>query len=268
MMRLLSLLLIIYAALFAVQAKAETPAQTSFSYEDFKHLPVQHGGRIKPVDSFARSFLKTIAGKESVDGLDANQWLAETLFDPARALNRPVFRLLTPSLLGLSKDKRYFSYAEIAPALQTRADAINKLHATDEKNWTEDQHELARIQEASILYEQLLRSFSLVLPLNISVPEDLARAWNIDTEKPFTLRAYIGSRQNLEERVKQIVRRKGDDVAKYNDKEKQVAAFAFEMATLELSGANNMLFRVMPAQWDSAQGEWFSPWAMMQSGQG
>ena len=66
----------------------------------------------------------------------------------------------------------------------------------EEKEWSEDQKELMRLHEASILYAQLLRSFSFLLPLNISPPGFL----KADAEKPFTLEDYARYGQKTEQR--------------------------------------------------------------------
>jgi len=238
-------------------------------YNAFSQIPVQQEGRIKPVDSFARTMLSIFSGHQSLGGMSADAWLAETLFDPAQALNRPLFRIFRPDLLDLpTREKKYYSYAELAPALQRKAAIIGKLAGEDAKDWSEDQRELMRLNEASILYTQLLRSFSFILPLNITPPEELVRDWKITEEKPFTVQDYRRYAARLQEWVKKIIRNKGDDPAKYSTSEKEIAAFAMNMQILEQAGENNILFRVVPGQWDGADGTWFSPWAVAEAGQG
>ena len=85
MIRLIAFLILLFAL----------PAQAAdFDYKGFSALPIQHEGRIKPIDSFARGTLEQLAGKDSINGMRADAWLAQTLFDPAQALEVPVFRLL------------------------------------------------------------------------------------------------------------------------------------------------------------------------------
>lgn len=237
-----------------------------FDTRDFARIPVQHEGRIKPIDTFARTFLKSFSGHESLPGMDANAWLAETLFDPAQALHRPVFRIVRPSAFGFSDtEKKYFSYAEIAPMLQKKAKILENLSRVDDKNLTPDQRELIRLEESSALYAQLLRSFSYVLPLNIAPPDALVREWRMDRTKPFTFNEYKRFQHRLQQKVKNIIRKRGEDPLKYNDSERDIATFAFEMRVLEQAGENNVLFRILPGE---SGAEWFSPWAITQSGQG
>lgn len=254
-LRILLLLLLLLPA----SARAET-----LDYKSFGQIPVQHEGRIKPLDSLARTYLKAFSGNEN----NADQWLAESLFDPAQAMQRPVFRILRPDLLNLPpRAKKYYSYAELAPALRTKNAALQSLMKTDEKNWTEDQKELAQLKALSLLYEQLLRSFSFLLPLNIEPPASLTKEWKISPERVFTLQDYTRYERRLKERLQQIIRKKGEDPEKYTDEEKQIAMFAFNMQILRSAGENNILLRVIPGQ-DSTNGEWFSPWALRESGEG
>ncbi len=244
---------------------AQAQAADKLDHASFAQIPVQHEGRIKPLDSFSRAFLKLFSGKDTIDSLNADQWLAETLFDPAQSLQRPLFRVFRPDALGLpAREKKYYSYAELTAALQQKSGVIVQLLEKDEKNWSTDQRELMRLHEASILYAQLLRSFTFTLPLNIEPPEglmDLPRAGTL------TLEQYSRHAQKIENRVKDIVRRKGDDPGSYTEKEKAIVSFAFDMQTLRQAGENNVLLRIVPGQ-GGAKAEWFSPWALMQAGQG
>lgn len=244
---------------------APAHAADRFDHGSFAQIPVQHEGRIKPLDSFARAFLKSFSGKDTLDGMDADAWMAETLFDPAQALQRPLFRVFRPDALDLPpRDRKYYSYAELSAALQQKSDVIVRLSERDEKDWSTDQRELMRLHEASILYAQLLRSFTFTLPLNITPPEGLM---DIPEDGMLTLEDYNRHAQKIEEQVKQIVRRKGDDPKNYTEKEKNIVSFAFDMQTLQAAGENNVLLRIVPGQ-TGGTSEWFSPWALMQAGQG
>lgn len=241
----------------------QATAAAKLDYTDFRQLPVQHEGRIKPIDTFARALLDFYSGRQSLDGESADAWLAQTLFDPAQALHRPLFKIFRPAPLGLpERGNRSYSYAELAPALQSKADVIAKLLQTDEKNWSEDQRELLRLSDAAGLYTQLLRSFSFALPLNIHVPDNLAKEWKLEKDAPFTLEIYRRHRQSLQKHVQTIIRRKGNDPARYSEDEQKIAQFAMNMQILEQAGQNNPVFRILPA----AQGktEWRSPWAASQ----
>ena len=258
---MIRILLLLALLLLPQSAHADT-----LSYKDFAQLPVQHEGRIKPLDTFARAMLVHLSGHESLAGMGAEDWLAETLFDPAQALQRPVFRIFRPDLLDLpARDSKTYSFAEVSPALLNRTELLQKLSETDEKNWSEDQRELMRLSEAAGLYTQLLRSFSFLLPLNIELPAALVKEWKIAQGRPFTLQDYRRYETRLKDTIKTIVRKKGEDPARYTDEEKQIAQLGMNLQILESAGADNALLRIVPG----IKGEeWFSPWALTQAGEG
>jgi ABC-type transport system involved in cytochrome c biogenesis permease subunit len=229
----------------------------------FSSFPVQHEGRIKPLDTFARSMLVLLSGHDSIDGMTANEWLAEVLFDPANAVERPVFRVLRPDRYGLSasKTKRY-SYAEVAPLFEGKEALIAQLTEAGEKNWSEDQKELMALQEAAIIYLQLLRTFSFLLPLNVEIPDGLKSSFDLPKQGFLTLKDYEGHREEVERKIRQIIRRKGEDPNKYNEEERAIAHFGFQMRLLEQAGENNLLFRIAPRKCGDA--EWLSPWLLSQ----
>src|SRR5581483_914017 len=65
----------------------------ALAYDAFAHLPVQHEGRIKPLSTFALVHLEKFHGSAYIDGMPAIQWLAQTMFDPAKAMQQPLFLL-------------------------------------------------------------------------------------------------------------------------------------------------------------------------------
>src|SRR5205085_503710 len=74
----------------------------------FGQIPVQHGGRIQPIDSLARTSLLVISGKqEFVDATNgdkvykATDWLLTLWANPDRADKFRIFRIEHPQILSL-----------------------------------------------------------------------------------------------------------------------------------------------------------------------
>lgn len=238
-------------------------AAEKMNMDAFARLPVQHEGRVKPIDTLARAFLTSIAGRDSIDGQNADEWFAQILFDPAGALERPVFRILAPQNIGLPvKDSKYYSYAEIFEFLSGKRDAIEKLAAKPPKDWSDDQKQLMMLSEQSILFTQFLRSRAYILPLAIDIPPSLAQEWKLEDGRKLTLRDILPFEENLKQEAAQIVRRKGTNPDKYKPHEKEIAAFAFFFDTIKTNGSNNFALRVIPPQNGE---EWASPWVALQT---
>ena len=121
-------------ALLALVLPTTTSAQESERHQPwsdevvelFSTLPVQDGGRVKPMHSIAGLHLLTLNGKRTLkleDGtkLDQDRWLLDVFFFPEQADQYPSFRVQDDAVLhavGLtSKKKRaWYSYNELLPA--------------------------------------------------------------------------------------------------------------------------------------------------------
>jgi ABC-type transport system involved in cytochrome c biogenesis permease subunit len=111
------------AGLLAAAAPLAVPGpQGAYSLSEFARLPVLEGGRVKPVDSFARNSLLVIRGTQSLplDGksVPAVKWLMDALWKPEAADTQPVFVIDDPDvrgLLGLTEKTRRFAYWQLEP---------------------------------------------------------------------------------------------------------------------------------------------------------
>ncbi len=112
--------------------------------ETLGRLPVLADGRVKPLDSFARTTLLTISGKQTLTvdepatgdvkaharQIPAIEWYLEMLANPDRADDRRVFRIDHPelvSMLGVTDTKQIrFSLKEISPHLDKIEEQANR----------------------------------------------------------------------------------------------------------------------------------------------
>ncbi|NDV63102.1 cytochrome c biogenesis protein CcsA [Puniceicoccales bacterium CK1056] len=88
-------------------------------------MSVLEGGRVKPLDSVARSTLLLFRGKQSIrtesGKVTATEWFTDLLLNRDAVADMPVFRIDHPNILGMfgleAGTKKYFSYAELEPYL-------------------------------------------------------------------------------------------------------------------------------------------------------
>lgn len=215
----------------------------SFDAKSFGQLPILDEGRVKPIEAFARAKKKEISGSEN----DAVRWLITLLFDPARGENLPTLRITNPELLSLldleKSSKKLYSYRHVFDALDNKQDLVLSLVDTHEDLWTPAQRELIKLQQRTITLQRLLGSLSALLPLDVDPP-----------------RSYINmadDAERLEDWVKTIIQRKGDDFENYDEKEKKLVELSFLLSSLSNNGLNSSVFRVLHLDSD---GKWFSPW--------
>ncbi len=151
----------------------ERPVSAEFDLDAFGKLPVQVGGRIKPMDSVARNsllllgerqhaFLPGESGKATGAEVPPLVWMAEMSARPKTADSLKVFRLLHPGLrdaLGIPDAAgKVFSYNDLRPHLV----AINRLREqADPEPQRRDTFDKAvvRIHQNLTRYHRLLHSF-------------------------------------------------------------------------------------------------------------
>ncbi len=134
---------------------------------EFGRLPVLSGGRIKPMDTIARTSLLIIHGKQSLrseDGkrIPALRWLADTLFDPATANRYRAFVIHHPEVLGLfgweQTDKKYFSFNELSPFLRQIDEQGSQADQVESAQRSTYQTAILNLRKSLIFYQRLRNS--------------------------------------------------------------------------------------------------------------
>jgi len=256
-MRLMFFIALLFFIFFS-QAHAQ---EKEFSYAAFETLPVLHDGRVKPLGSFARIYLAKFSGQETLQGKPAISWLAETVFDPASAASQPVFKIRNAAILELEeKETSLYSFEEVSAALKEKSDIIRQLLNTSEEDWSDDQRTFMEIHEYSILYLQLLRSLSAILPLAVHIPDELAENWDLENKTDHSFLDVYPHKEELDKRITGIISRKGDNPELYTGLEQQIVTLGFHLDLLERNARHNVLFRIVPG---GGPDEWASPWAYL-----
>jgi ABC-type transport system involved in cytochrome c biogenesis permease subunit len=250
-MKFLCALLTSLFLLFAQPANALDISKT-----ELKNLVVLHEGRLKPMQSFAHNIHWLITGRKHPKDISDTQWLANIIFDPLTAIHRPDFTIRNPELQDLLKleerKSALYSYAEVSSGMAAHTKMLTALLTVE--NPTKIQDELLKLQYNIIQYTQLMRSLSLIMPVTISWP-------GADYNTYYDLARFEGDAQK---QLDAIIKKKGDDLDRYNDKELAIVNFTFEMSLMRDLAESNELLRIIPIQWD--KGNYLSPWAIMQSG--
>ena len=85
-------------------------------------LVIQHQGRLKPLDTYARTLLKTLSEKSTFEGAPAIEWFTQLLIDPLAGLDKKVFTVRSPEVikaLQVSPDSKYrYSYRQLSGGIQ------------------------------------------------------------------------------------------------------------------------------------------------------
>ena len=238
--------------LFVLICCVNTPAmaQEKLDYAAFEKMPILDNGRIKPLGAFAKARLKDFYGSDK----NANAWLAETLLNPSEAINAKIFLIKNDALktrLKLSKDKDYFNLQDLQTGLQATQKDIIALLEMNQDELTSEQKALLKIHEDVISYNELLRSFSLILPI-------------IDNT---TFIDLLPQEQRITNDLKSIIERKGEDISAYTQSEQETAITGFNLQQIRGGGTNNDDFKVIPTRLNNTL-SWIAPWQTINDGQG
>ena len=246
-------------ALFTLLLLCFLPQSASaeqFDLKGFATLPVMHEGRVKPMDSFARSIQSNLSGKEQRPIL----WLTETLFNPALSENTPILKITNPDLLNMLElsvqtDKLY-SHRDVSQALAKKQDVLASILKTPEEDWTPAQKDFIALQQNSVLLGDLLSSMTLFLPLSVPLPEDVPDDLKGHANKQLSYVEITEIKPQLDAYLKTILEESGPDLTDYSESQQAVAYISFTLANLQAAGTRSTVLRILPSE----NTKWLSPW--------
>lgn len=174
------------AALVLVGGLRSSKTDSEFDIDSFSELPVQVGGRIKPIDSVARNTLLVLANRQKVvteDGerLTPIQWFMDLTMRPEVADNYEVFKIEFPddlgltglkpeakakdknalqsllNLLGFGGKKRHYSFNELQPYFTELNEQFNKINPEPQKR-SPYEKQIAEINQGLMRYHRVMHS--------------------------------------------------------------------------------------------------------------
>ena len=119
------------ASLFLIDGIRAEDAFSHFSSGPFESIIVFDQGRMKPLDTLARTRLLQFSGRSRLKEKGAVEWFAGLFFEPERAYGENIFKINHPGVLhalglSLEKKKRY-SFDQLRPALSTLASLAQRI---------------------------------------------------------------------------------------------------------------------------------------------
>lgn len=155
-------------------------AQSRINTDSFSSVAIQDEGRIKPLNTFARTVLLQLSGKRTYEGKPAIDWIAKLLFTPGETDNDKVFLINSPEIprtIGLEPDvHRRYSFAQISPGVEKLRQLAIKADAIDAKERNLVEQEILRVYSALTVYSKIRNAFTFTIALDeFSVREDSAR---------------------------------------------------------------------------------------------
>jgi len=162
--------LVVFLGIFVSLSIQKPGAYSEYNTKSFGLLPVQVGGRIKPLNTVARVNLMLISDRQSLKesmtrkdhvSLSATEWFMDVAMRPERANDYRVFRIVYPEDLGFDglreKKSRYFSFNEMLPYISRINQSYQDLDPNNPQNAYEKQ--IIKLHESLANYQRLLQGF-------------------------------------------------------------------------------------------------------------
>ena len=232
-------------------------AADDFDYTHFKTIPVLNEGRVKPIGSFAHGLIQKFSGQNKIANLNSEAWLANMLFDPARAANTRIFKVPDGLKKHVQAEHALYSFDEIKPVLENTNDAAAQALQKDQNTLSEHERTLLAFHDNAAAYLALMRSFSGYLPLDIVLPANLSN----EMYGTPTYAQLLQIEVSLKDAVVTLINNKGRNPATYTPEELGLAKAAFSIESMRQHGKNNALLKIIPA---ANEKTWNAPWQVLQ----
>ena len=246
-------------------------SQPDTSYWDhfkFSQIPILHSGRVKPLSTFAREYLLVLHESTSLSNMSAEQWLAETLFEPSSSLNRPLFKIRNPEIidiLDMKKNKKnIYSFNELSKALDQIIDRLNEIKNKPEKERDLLETQLLNLYIKALSYLQLNRSLFMILPLFSMESPSISKELGMNPSEIYSYLEMMKFQQKINRKIRKLNPENFKDLPK---EEQHLILLSYRINSLS-KNENNHLFRIIPPQWEDNKELWHSPWFVISKGKG
>ena len=240
---------------------------SSLSAESFfvSDIPIQEGGRIKPLDSFARNQSLAFYGKRKIkhENLSAIDWILNLFTHPEKGLDQKVFNLRNPEVvnaLGLTWTNNFhkYSYNELFPGIEKQLPLIREIFEKKEIDRDVFESQLVEIYQNVMKFREIVSSLSCLLPLFSVYDSDLASSLHVEPGQLISYAHVMSHRGSLFETSQGILTKPESE---WSVSEKEVALLLYNLQQTSSDDFAKALKIIPPSKNDSS-GLWLSPWEL------
>jgi ABC-type transport system involved in cytochrome c biogenesis permease subunit len=240
---------------------------SSLSAESFfvSDIPIQEGGRIKPLDSFARNQSLAFYGKRKIkhENLSAIDWLLNLFTHPEKGLDQKVFNLRNPEVvnaLGLTWTNNFhkYSYNELFPGIEKQLPLIREVFEKKEVDRDVFESQLVEIYQNVMKFREIVSSLSCLLPLFSVYDSDLASNLHVEPGQLISYAHVMSHRGSLFETSQGIITKPESE---WSISEKEIALLLYNLQQTSSDDFAKALKIIPPSKNDSS-GLWLSPWEL------
>jgi len=238
------------------------------SLSEFERIPVLDHGRIKPLDTYARSLLLQFSGKNTYEKKPAIDWLARALFDPTRSREQPVFLINNPQIvesLGIEADKhRRYSFAQLEEKFETLQRLAQAAAEIEQKERDIVEAELIRVYENVKLYSNLSISFAFVIPHPDFTINDAGLIQRMELPAQTNVFSFLDVALKADVLQQLALPLERLDQTQWSAQQQEVVLLAANLLKWSMI-YQGLPFQVVPS-YIAGDENWYSPWDVMITG--
>ncbi|MBK1792714.1 cytochrome c biogenesis protein CcsA [Persicirhabdus sediminis] len=229
-------------------------------------IPVLHGGRIMPLDSFAKVHLLSAYHKSTVKGEDKeklgyNQWFAQLVLDRDAAYQIKFFRLRNPDLIDhLGLEERLdglFSLDELREPIDSKSDEIQIIYEKDTDLRTLVEKQLLDLNNVVRTIFAVSRSLTALTPEVMVMDAKLAADMHFPAGKAISYYQLSEAMPKLEPILTGM---QGKPSNEHTDYERAAYAVAEQMFRMQQYESSFQSIALIPPAEDPDSNPWLSPW--------
>ena len=231
-----------------------------------KNIPVQEGGRIKPLDTYARNQALAFYGKRKIkhEEISAIDWMIDLFIHPEKGLEQKIFNIRSPDIVNAldlewTNNFHKYSYSEIFPGIQNQLPLISNIFDKKEEDRDLFDNQLVELYQNIMKYRQIASSLSCLLPMFTVYDPETAEKLHIEPGQ-FTSYANIMSHRGSLFNVSQNILTKSEE--SWTENEREVALLLYNLQQTSLDEFAKALKIIPPAK-DDTTGLWISPWELL-----
>src|SRR3989338_4862047 len=235
--------------------------RAAVSLDKFAAMAVLNDGRIKPVDTYARTLLLQLSGKTSFDRKSAVEWLARLLFAPATTFEDKVFLINNPEIataLGVEPEpRRRYSFSRLEPGFAKLEELAEMAERIEAKERSVVEQEILRVHRNAVIYDRHSRAFHFALPsaeFQITDPAVVKALDLPEKQRMFSFYDIASRAELLREQTKGLELNKPDT---WSAKDKELSGLMNNLFHWSMS-YSDLPFTVVPSLEADGQG-WLSP---------
>ena len=228
-------------------------------------IPIQEGGRIKPLDTYARNQALAFYGKRKIkhENLPAIDWLLNLFTNPDKGLDQQIFNIRNPEVVNAlelewTNNFHKYSYNEIYPGVENQLTLIRSIFEKKEKDRDTFESQFAELYQNIMKYREIVSSLSCLLPLFTVYSPETAEYLHISPGQSTSYAHIMSHRASLFDASQGILTKPENE---WSDTEREIALLLYNLQQASADEFAKALKIIPPSKNDST-GLWISPWEL------